>query len=240
MSTSGPSTPCALAGTNYSCTWSTGSSANGNYTITVTAKDAANNSSSSSVSVAVNNDTTPPTVSIGAPANGAIVVGTVTVSAYASDNVGVTSVAFYDGDSLICTVTGMPFSCLWNSAAVADNVHTISVLAKDAANNSSTSSVNVTVDNAAPTTTFVTPRNGDTIVTGQYTVQINASDNFSLSLIELFIDGTPVASSSVSSTTGTLSYRWSTAKLRGNYNLTARSTDAAGNVSTSTVSVTVK
>jgi len=240
MATGGPSTPCALAGTNYSCTWSTGSSANGNYTITVTAKDAANNTSSSSVSVALNNDTTPPNVNIGAPANGAVVVGTVTVTATASDNVGVTSVAFYDGDALICTVTGLPFSCLWNSAATSNDVHTISVLAKDAANNSSTSSVIVTVDNASPTTTFITPRNGDTIVTGQYTVQINASDNFTLSLIELFIDGTPVASSSVSSTTGTLSYKWSTAKLRGNYSLTARSTDAAGNVSTSTVSVTVK
>src|SRR5260370_14989873 len=40
-------------------------------------------------------DTTPPTISITAPANGTTVSGTVTVSANASDNVAVTAVQFF-------------------------------------------------------------------------------------------------------------------------------------------------
>ena len=43
-------------------------------------------------------DTTPPTVSLTAPTNGATVSGTVTVAANASDNVGVAGVQFALGD----------------------------------------------------------------------------------------------------------------------------------------------
>jgi hypothetical protein len=243
MSTGGPSAACTLTGTNYSCTWNAGSLANGNYTITVTAKDAANNGNSTSVAVTLNNggDTTAPNVSVDSPANGAIVAGTLTINASASDNVGVTSVSFYDGANLICTDSAPPFSCTWNSSGSSNGAHTISATAKDAANNSTTSSVNLTVDNSSPTVSFVAPRNGESIVAGQYTVQVNASDNLRLTLIELFIDGARVASSSASSSTGTLSYKWSTAKAKGSHSLTARSTDVAGNVSTTaSVIVTVK
>src|SRR5206468_842505 len=61
-------------------------------------------------------------------------------------------------------------------------------------------------DTTPPTVKFVKPLNGETI-TGQYFVQVTATDN-ALSLVELFIDGTRVASTS----NGTLSYKWSTNK----------------------------
>ena len=66
------------------------------YSYTVAAYDTNGNTSAQSGSVNATTqktiDTTPPTVSITSPANGATVSGTVTVSATASDNVGVTSV----------------------------------------------------------------------------------------------------------------------------------------------------
>ena len=63
----------------------------------------ANNASASSpdMTFATAGDTTPPVVSITGPANGATVSGTVSVTANASDNVGVASVQFQlDGTNL--------------------------------------------------------------------------------------------------------------------------------------------
>ncbi|PYQ17752.1 MAG: hypothetical protein DMF81_26955, partial [Acidobacteria bacterium] len=61
-------------------------------------------------------DTTPPTVSISAPAAGATVSGGVTVSANASDNVGVVGVQFkLDGNNLGAEDTGAPYSMSWDT-----------------------------------------------------------------------------------------------------------------------------
>ncbi|HEY8208327.1 MAG TPA: Ig-like domain-containing protein [Myxococcaceae bacterium] len=96
-------------------------------------------------------DTTPPTASVTAPTAGSTVSGNVTVSANASDNVGVTSVEFYvDGTTLIGTDTTAPYSVTWNSTTVANGSHTLTAKAYDAAGNSATSSgVTVTVNNTS-------------------------------------------------------------------------------------------
>jgi hypothetical protein len=94
-------------------------------------------------------DTTPPTTSITAPANGATVSGTVSVTASASDNVGVTSVQFYIDGSLAGTDTTSPYSYSWDTTAVANGSHSIYSKAYDAAGNVGTSStVTVTVSNS--------------------------------------------------------------------------------------------
>ena len=76
----------------------TGLSPSTTYSYAVAAFDAAGNlsaqSSPASTTTPPPPDTTPPTVSITAPANGATVKGTVTVTASASDNVGVVGVQF--------------------------------------------------------------------------------------------------------------------------------------------------
>jgi hypothetical protein len=94
-------------------------------------------------------DTTPPTTSITAPANNATVSGTVTVSASASDNVGVVKVEFYIDSVLSSTVTTSPYNFSWNTTTVANGSHTIFSKAYDAANNVGTSAtVTVTVSNS--------------------------------------------------------------------------------------------
>jgi hypothetical protein len=93
-------------------------------------------------------DTTPPTVSLTAPANGATVSGTVTLSANASDNVGVTSVEFLVNGSVVGTDTTSPYSVSWNSTTVLNGTHTVTARAHDAAGNSTTSSAaTITVNN---------------------------------------------------------------------------------------------
>ena len=65
------------------------------HTLTAVARDAAGNTTTSTaVSVTVANGYPAPTVSLTAPAAGATVSGTVTLSATASDNVGVAGVQF--------------------------------------------------------------------------------------------------------------------------------------------------
>jgi len=94
-------------------------------------------------------DTTPPTTSITSPANNATVSGTITVTASASDNVGVVKVEFYIDSVLSSTVTTSPYNFSWNTTTVANGTHTIFSKAYDAANNVGTSAtVTVTVSNS--------------------------------------------------------------------------------------------
>ena len=96
-------------------------------------------------------DTTAPTTSITSPANNATVSATITVSASASDNVGVTKVEFYRGGVLQSTDTSSPYSWSWNTTAVANGAYALTTKAYDAANNVGTSAtVNVTVSNGTP------------------------------------------------------------------------------------------
>ena len=95
-------------------------------------------------------DTTKPTVSLTAPTSGATVTGNnVTVSANASDNVGVASVQFQlDGANLGSLDTTSPYTTTWDSTTATDGTHTLTAIAKDAAGNTATSSsVSVTVSN---------------------------------------------------------------------------------------------
>ena len=105
-------------------------------------------------SVSGASDTTSPIVSMTAPANGATVSGTVTVSANATDNVGMSGVQFQlDGASLGSPVmgTGPGYNMPWNTTTATNGTHTLSAVASDAAGNTATAtSVSVTVSNSAP------------------------------------------------------------------------------------------
>jgi Bacterial Ig domain len=99
-------------------------------------------------------DTTAPAVSLTAPSNGATISGSsVTISATASDAVGVAGVQFkLDTNTNIgAEDTSSPYSVTWNSTGVADGSHTLTAVAHDAAVNYATSTgVSITVDNTAP------------------------------------------------------------------------------------------
>jgi hypothetical protein len=98
-------------------------------------------------------DTTPPTVSMTAPASGATVSNTVTVSATAADNVAVASVQFtLDGANLGAAVTAAPYQISWDSTKAANGAHSLSAVATDtSANKATASAVSVTVSNSGVT-----------------------------------------------------------------------------------------
>src|SRR6185295_16717019 len=129
----------------YSVSWNTTAVANGSHQLTARARDAAGNrTTSATVTVTVSNappsDTTPPTVSITSPANGATVSGTTQISATASDNVGVAGVQFLvDGATLGAEDTSSPYAVSWNTTTANNGSHQLTATARDAAGNRTTS-----------------------------------------------------------------------------------------------------
>ncbi len=124
------------------------------YYYLVTAHDAVGNVSGSSnqAPASVTADTTPPTVNLTAPAAGATVSGTVTVSANATDNVAMAGVQFtLDGLNLGAEVTTAPYTVSWNTTTATNGAHTLGAIAYDTSgNHTSAASVAVTVANTGP------------------------------------------------------------------------------------------
>ena len=119
----------------YSVSWNTTTATNGQHTLTATARDTANQTTTSAtVTVTVNNVNQPPTVSVTAPANNATVSGTVTVTASASDDTGVAGVQFkLDGVNLGSEDTTSPYSVSWNTTTASNGQHTLTATARDTA-----------------------------------------------------------------------------------------------------------
>ena len=166
----------------YSISWDTTAASNGSHTLTAVARDAAGNQTTSSpVSVTVSNssgDTTPPTVSMTAPANGSTVSGSVTVSANASDNVAVAGVQFQlNGANLGAEDTSAPYSITWDTTTVANGSYTLDAVARDSSGNRTTSSsVTVTVSNSSGgTTTRVEDSDPAVVYAGTWIVPNDAS-----------------------------------------------------------------
>ena len=96
-------------------------------------------------------DTTSPSVSITNPTAGATITGTVTISAAASDNVGVAGVQFrLNGANLGAEVTTTPYSVTWDISGAANGSYTLTAVARDGLGNQTTSApVTITVNKLA-------------------------------------------------------------------------------------------
>jgi PKD repeat protein len=101
--------------------------------------------------VAGGSDTTPPAVT----ASVAGTSGTLTLSASATDDVGVTNVEFYVDDVLRGSDNSAPYSIAYNSIGLGNGPHTLAAKAFDAAGNNTTSAeVDFSINNVAPVANF--------------------------------------------------------------------------------------
>ena len=118
--------------------------------------------------------------------------GTVTLTANATDNVAVTGVQFQlDGGTWPdVDRRGLDLQFSWNSTTAANGTHTLTAIASDAAGNTATSSVSVTVanDSTPPTVTMTSPSDGSS-VTGTVNVSANASDSVGIAGVQFQLDG---------------------------------------------------
>ncbi|MBC7857424.1 MAG: S8 family serine peptidase [Burkholderiaceae bacterium] len=137
----------------YAFSWNSAGVANGMNNLVAVAYDAAGNvGSSAAVAVNVANSTTPvttdttaPVVRINNPVAGAV-AGNVSISVSATDNSGAAGIrqTLYIDGVVKASATGGSLAYSWNTRKVAAGSHTIQVVARDAANNASSTSVLVT------------------------------------------------------------------------------------------------
>ncbi|HKH20709.1 MAG TPA: Ig-like domain-containing protein, partial [Gammaproteobacteria bacterium] len=198
------------------------------YQYEIRARDAAGNVSGASTTASVTTpaDTTPPTVSVTAPASGALLSGPVTLAANATDAVVVDHVDFLVNNNVVGTDTTAPYGVTWNSATIADGLTTITARASDTSNNSAISSVvNVTVDNTPPETTITSgppPLTNSTSASFIFTAT-EANSTFACSL-----DG-----STFNACTSPITY---TTLASSSHTFQVRGTDGAGNTDSSPAS----
>lgn len=125
-------------------------------------------------------DTTNPTATLTAPANNAVVKDTaVTISADASDNVGVSKVEFLVDGQLVATDNSAPYSTSWDSTAKSDGFANITARAIDAAGNTGISGIRkVAVNNTTPNTTITGgPADGSTTANTTASFTFSSTEN---------------------------------------------------------------
>src|ERR1051325_1009082 len=180
-------------------------------------------------------DSTPPVISFASPAAGSTISGAVSVAINASDNGTVSSVTVSLDGSVVTSFAVAPYAFTWNTLGVADGTHVLSATASDAAGNSSTSTVAVTVrntiDTTAPSISVTSPSDG-TQVSGTVTVSVNATDNTGIARVELYVDNVLQATS----TTAPFDTKWNTRKAKaGAHSIQCKGYDKAGNVGRSQI-----
>ena len=223
-----------LTASPYTYSWNTTGLALGAHTIQAKATDPYGNSASTAVINVTLADQTAPTVSISSPLGGSTATGTVSVNVTASDNsggTGLNKVEFYVDGALKATDTSSPYSFSWDSKTSTDGSHSLTAKAYDnatPANSTTSSAVNVTVDNAdhtPPTTPGSFRSTGQTLNT--ITLAWNAStDNVGVTGYRIQRNGTTVT------TVTTLTYTDISLTPATNYSYSIVALDAANNAST--------
>ncbi len=185
-------------------------------------------------------DTAAPTVAISSPVAGAQVSASVTVTASASDNVGVTSVTFLVDGNAIGSDTAAPYSISWNTAAFAAGSHSLQAQARDAAGNVGTSApvgVSIAAANVPPSITILSPLDGS-VMKAPAAITLTASvaeGDGTVSRVNFYSGADLIGTR----TAAPFSVNW-TASAAGTYSFVAIATDNKGATATSaavTVSV---
>jgi fibronectin type 3 domain-containing protein len=174
------------------------------------------------------------------------VSGTISVTASASDNVGVTKVEFYLDGALQSTDLSSPYSWSWNTTTAANGSQALTSKAYDAANNVGTSTaVNVTVSNGGSDTTPPTAPSSLTASPAKRKISLSwgaSSDNVGVTGYQIWRSSSAAGPFSQIATTTSTTYTNSGLTSGSTWYYQVKATDAAGNVSaaSNTASATAK
>lgn len=177
-----------------------------------------------------NSDTSPPAVTVDALP--AVVGGVITITAQATDNVGVAGVQFLiDGTAWGGENTSSPYSVQVDTNLLSSGSHTVTARARDAAGNTATSvGVSFIVDNGRPVVAITSPAAG-AAVGDSFTATASVTDRNAIAGVQFLLDGAAWGAEDTSSPWSVLI---STAQLSsGTHTIAARARDVAGNVGTS-------
>ncbi|TWJ17309.1 hypothetical protein JN12_03084 [Geobacter argillaceus] len=220
----------------------------GSHTLYPWAKDVAGNvspvfGSPKTIVINLSLDTSAPTINLTSPGNNSTVSAITTISANATDNVGVTRVDYYVNGILRAAINALPYNFSWNTTTESNGSYMLFAKAYDAANNVGQSSpITVTVNNPVPDTiaptitAFTIP-----VTSASLTIAISsftATDNLGVTgYLITERSSAPTAGTAGWSATAPTSFTFSGDGIKTAY---AWAKDAAGNVSTSqSASVTI-
>ncbi|MDF1538221.1 MAG: lamin tail domain-containing protein [Candidatus Thorarchaeota archaeon] len=176
-------------------------------------------------------DTTPPTVIITNPSDGATVGGVVTITFTAVDTQSYIRSREILIDGVLKSITS---SYSWDTTSETNDLHIITCRAMDKSRNWGEDSISVTVDNGVvnnpPTVTITSPSDGIT-VSGSQSITVTVTDEDTL-VPDIYIDGAYI-------TTAT-SYSWDTTSYSNDlHTIYADATDSGSLTGSDTISVTV-
>jgi hypothetical protein len=224
----------------YTADWDTTAVPDGHYDVRIVITDNADNVTTSDLPDKVVDNTAPNVATVGAPTEGQVVTGNVSIAATASDVTSpIASVEFFVRGSSLGTDTTAPFSLNWDSTSGSDGPATIQIVVTDMAGNSTTSAVrNVTVDNVAPTPTLADPGQN---LSG--TVALSASSDADTTQVDF--ERRPAGGGSWTTIASDSSLPWGTSLdtttlSDGLYDFRAVATDATGHVGTSPLRANVR
>lgn len=216
--------------------WDSTTEPDGMHTVTVSATDTAGNTASETRTVYVDNSA-PYNVTFDNLTSNQAVNGTVGVDVSAADDEsGIQSISLSDNDGQVGSVASSPDTISWDTTGLSDGSKTLTLTAEDNVGNTTTATLNVVVDNTAPTVNITNPGDGNTL-SGSTSIDANASDSqTSVTDININLDGSPFDSSMASS----ISSSWDTTTgSDGQKTIEVTATDEAGNVGSSTITVSV-
>ncbi|MBJ6765795.1 glycosyl hydrolase [Myxococcaceae bacterium JPH2] len=180
-------------------------------------------------------DTIPPTATLSASATSITAPGSLTLTATATDNVGVDKVELLENGVVVATSTSYTRAF---SGSAQNGTYTYVVKAYDKAGNVGSQSVSVSVaipgtgDTIPPTATLSASATSIT-APGSLTLTATATDNVGVDRVELLENGVVVATST------SYTRAFSGAAQNGTYTYVVKAYDKAGNVGSQSVSVSV-
>ena len=171
--------------------WNPRTTGDGQHTLVARATDEAGNVSDSVKIAFWVSDVTPPYVRLTSPLAGAAVTGTVPIEATATDNRGVTAVAFFVDWDHVETATASPWRIDWNTGGLPTGWVKLVASAFDGARNSATTDpIPVFVDHIPPAVTVTAPSDGEWL-SGIQTLAAKATDNDAVATVDFLLDGAP-------------------------------------------------
>jgi len=224
--------------------WNTAAVGNGPHTLSATVTDAGGRTASARIAISVNNTGGGSTlrVSITQPSSGATVSGVPWAVMWVEGQSGSsnTFTLTLAGQTMGTTTTGSagPISMPYDTRTVANGSQPLTASVRDAAGNTGSATITLTVNNAgspppALTASFTSPAAGAT-VSGTVAVGMSASGGTAPYTYTLTIDGSQVASGA------SASYSWSTTSVAdGSHTLGLTVTDGGGRTATASRAVTV-
>jgi hypothetical protein len=228
-----------VAGSTATTSWNTAGVPNGIHSLNLTVTDGAGRTASTAISVVVG---PPLAAAITSPANGTTVSGAVTVNMTATNAVGsrTFNLKLDNGVTIFQQTTPASTATMtWNTAGVANGVHSLNLTLNDGGGRTASAAVSVTVSNTTggggggdttkPTVSITSP-SGNVWTGNSINIAASATDNVALANIKLWGNGAVFATLPCSGATCSGNATWVTGSLpAAAYEVNAVATDMAGN-----------